>query len=215
MCLDSHQEFFANVELMLQQESTAPRNCLMPFFYLHLLCMPRCYWHAPDLLRFPDRWVWEEALADPATLVGLTRRLTQFEMIWPRFHELVLYFQAQGISAFCTNEEEPPDEQGFSRLPLTAVLSLLEQRSFRAFLTDQVRHDVQQDPRLRDHHILSRETLRDAVNWGAPELFMQGLTTLAQHGWIEMLPASPGNDLLIRLKRFPAQPTTETSTLIP
>ena len=93
-CMNSQQDFFANVEVMLHQESTAPRNCLLPFFYLHLLCLPQCYWHAPDLLRFPDELAWQKAIGDTKTLAALTLRLNQFDIVWPRFREVVLYFQA-------------------------------------------------------------------------------------------------------------------------
>lgn len=210
--MDSQQEFFTNLEVMLTQEATAPRNCLIPFFYLHLLSLPQYFWDAPDLLRFPDEVAWQDALGDIETLTALTLRLTQYENIWPGYRELVLYFQAQAHSFVITPYDEEVDEERETlNLTPTDALSLLEYPSFRGFLTDQMKDNIKQDPWLKTQQILTPELLSIAVNWSARGLFEQSLTTLAQHGWIDVLPASPGNDLLIRLKRFPAQPTTETS----
>lgn len=193
---------------MLHKETSTPGNFLLPLVYLQLLCLPQQYWHAPDLLRFPSQAAWENAIFDAETLAVLGQRLAQYDLLTERLRGLFIYLQSRPAtlseSSFAAGEQKHAKKKRV-RISPTDVMALLDNKSFRAFLADQVMHEARHNPCIKVNKHVLRDQVVDCLHWAAPELFTRSLTLLAQQGWIDLISASTGKEFLIRLKQIPAR----------
>ena len=106
-------------------------------------------------------------------------------------NSLTPYFYAEIQQALA---EE--DDRGITFID---IYTLWQQEFFRERVCQLVAREAQ-DP----------EVLQDSEEWLVLEIFAyakgvyaDSLAALEQQGWLDVLPASGGNDLLIRLQRFP------------
>ncbi|MBS1807451.1 MAG: hypothetical protein JST84_04590 [Acidobacteria bacterium] len=210
MAARSRQEFFSYLEQMLHEQSLHPGNFLPPLLYLHLLCLPRRYWHASDLLGFPCWVAWQDALFDAKTLTALELRLPQYELLLHHLRDLLIYLvtrpATRSESAFSAPTKGLTKKKRV-RISPTEVMALLDNPPFRAFLAEQVRYEARHNPHIRaNQHLLDQ--VMHWLPWAAPELLTRSLTILAQQGWLEIVSATPGKEFFIRLKHMQAPSVT-------
>ena len=187
MSLPSRQEFFDHVEQLLKQEVSTPGDFLLPLFYLQLLCLPPPHWVAADLLHFWELEAWQVAFQAPETKAAVVQHLNRYPLLIQRLRGLLLYCLAEGIAPDLTTER----------------LSSLQK-----YLACNRSHDTPRPAPLRFDENFRLADMLDFLLGETAELYEQSLPLLAQHGLIEVMPSS-GTDLLLRLKRFPTQKSSD------
>jgi hypothetical protein len=195
--------FFSYLAQMLREQFSRPGNFLPSLVYLHLLCLPRHYWHASDLLRFPHSLDFYQTILGANIPLAVQQRLPPYEFLWQRLSDLLLYLESRPVTP-------SPSRSGRhrTRLSATEVVRLLDNPAFRTYLIEQVNHELQGNPELAAHRQLYQQHGLPCLEWTAPELISHALTLLEQQGWLEMVAAAPEQDISIRFHRVPT-PTAE------
>lgn len=199
MAARPRQIFFSHLAHLLHEQATNPGNFLPALLYLHLLCVPRHYWHAGDLLRFPHWVAFDNALLCANTSLPSEPRLPPYQFLLHRLRDLLLYLDSRPVTPNQTRSGKHR-----VRISTLEVMRLLDDPAFRTFLVAQVNHERRSDPDFR----ASRRRFEDkgvhCLQWAAPELFLRSLTILAEQGWLEVVATAPEQELSIRFLRVPS-----------
>jgi hypothetical protein len=199
MAARPRQIFFSYLAHMLYEQASNPSNFLPALLYLHLLCVPRHYWHSTDRLRFPHWMAYGDALLEANRLLPSEPRLPPYQFLLQRLRDLLLYLDSRPAT--------PTQSRcGRHRVRISAleVMRLLDDPAFRAFLTAQANHKRRHNPALQAMRWVYQEEGLTCLELTAPELFPRCLTLLAQQGWLEVSSAAPAQEVSIRFLRVPS-----------